>query len=107
VIARIPLLAWLAAVVTAGCAHQNIPNTHVEDTSENREVIEFVEKYRKAVEDRDVGTLLGMSSRFYFDDMGTPAGEDDVDYDGLKLALERMREHVQAARYQISYRGLT
>ena len=105
--ARIPLIAWLAGAAAAGCAHQNIPNTHVEDTSENREVIEFVEKYRKAVEDRDVTTLLRMSSRFYFDDMGTPGGDDDVDYDGLRLALERMRKDVLAARYQISYRGLT
>ena len=105
--ARIPSFALLVTVAAVGCAHQNIPNTHVEDTSENREVIEFVEKYRKAVEDRDVGTLLRMSSRFYFDDMGTPTGDDDVDYDGLKLALERMRQNVLAARYQISYRGLT
>ena len=66
-----------------------------------------MEKYRRAVENRDVSTLMGMTSRFYFDDMGTPAGEDDVDYDTLKLGLERMRKEVLAARYQISYRGLT
>jgi hypothetical protein len=94
----------LAAV---GCGHTNIPNTRVEDTAQNREIIDFMEKYRRAVEERDVATLLAMTSRFYFDDMGTPAGDDDVDYDTLKAGLERMRQEVQATRYQISYRGLT
>jgi hypothetical protein len=109
VTARTFLIALLLLVAGAGsgCGHQNIPNTHVEDTAANREIIEFVERYRKAVEDRDSVTLLNMTSRFYFDDMGTPAGDDDVDFDGLKLALERIRKGVLAARYQISYRGLT
>jgi hypothetical protein len=39
--------------------------------------------------------------------MGTPGGEDDVDYDALKAGLGRLRTDVLAARYQISYRGLT
>lgn len=105
--ARTSLIALFLLIAAVGCGHQNIPNTHVEDTGENREIIEFVERYRKAVEDRDTATLMNMTSRFYFDDMGTPAGEDDVDYDSLKVGLERMRKEVLAARYQISYRGLT
>jgi hypothetical protein len=107
VTARTPTLALFIALAASACGASNIPNTRVEDTSQNREIIDFVERYRKAVEDRDTGTLLGMTSRFYFDDMGTPTGEDDVDYDGLKAGLERLRKDVLAARYQISYRGLT
>lgn len=95
------------ALAALGCDHQNIPNTRVADTEENREVIDFVEKYRHAVEDRDVAGLLKMASQFYYDDMGTPGGEDDVDYDALKAGLGRLRTDVLAARYQISYRGLT
>jgi len=91
----------------AGCARDKIPNTRVDDTAENREVVEFVEKYRAAVETRDVVALTGMASKSYFDDMGTPAGEDDVDYDALVVGLGRLREEVIAARYQISYRGVT
>lgn len=91
----------------AGCATQNIPNTHVKDTKENREVLEFVEQYRKAMESRDSTTLLSMASKYYFDDMGTTAGEDDVDFDGLRDGLARLRHDVLAARYQISYRGLS
>ncbi|MFI5307849.1 MAG: hypothetical protein ACHQ53_10875 [Polyangiales bacterium] len=97
----------ILALAALGCETKNIPNTRVEDTTENREVIDFVEKYRHAVEDRDSAGLLQMASQYYYDDMGTPAGEDDVDYDTLKVGLDRLRKDVISARYQISYRGLT
>lgn len=97
----------LLSVLFLGCATQQIPNTQVEDTSENREVIDFVEEYRLAVEQRNTGKLLKLASKNYFDDMGTPGGEDDIDYDGLARGLARVRQEVLDARYQISYRGLT
>jgi hypothetical protein len=96
---------WMAGA--SGCGSTQIPNTRVEDTEENREVLEFVEQYRKAVEARDSITLLKMASEYYFDDMGTSSGDDDIDYDGLKDGLTRLRNEIMAARYQISYRGLT
>jgi hypothetical protein len=98
------LHALLAAVA---CGTKNIPNTRVPDNGDNREVLDFVEKYRKAVEERDIGGLLQMTSRDYFDDMGTPQGDDDVDYDTLQVGLERLRREVLGARYQISYRAVT
>jgi hypothetical protein len=97
----------LALVMVAACGHSHIPNTRVPDTSENREVVEFVEKYRVAVEERDVGSLLALASRNYLDDMGTPRGDDDIDYEKLRQILLRMREQVDTARYQISYRQIT
>lgn len=103
---RNPSLCLLLCLAALGCETKLIPNTRVEDTPENREIVDFVEKYRHAVEDRDSVGLLQMASRDYYDDMGTPAGEDDVDYDTLKAGLDRLRNDVIAARYQISYRGL-
>jgi hypothetical protein len=90
----------------AGCAHKNIPNTYVPDTRENREVLEFVEQYRKAVESQNTAALLALASERYFDDSGTPQGEDDIDYKALKQGLQRILKEVQEARYQISYRGV-
>ena len=104
---RLASALCLLVLALAGCDHEKIPNTRIDDTEGNREVVDFVEKYRRAVEERDTATLLGMASKFYYDDMGTPAGDDDVDYDGLKAGLARLRDDVIAARYQISYRGLT
>jgi len=100
-------LAFLAVPLLLACEPTLIPNTRVEDSSQNREVVEFVEKYRQAVESRNVPTLLSLASRNYFDDMGTPGGEDDIDFEGLEVGLNRMREEVIGARYQISYRAVT
>jgi len=105
-----PLLTAIllhALLAAAACGTKNIPNTRVPDNGDNREVLDFVEKYRKAVEERDIGALLGMTSRDYFDDMGTPQGEDDIDYDSLQVGLKRLRQEVLGARYQISYRAVT
>jgi hypothetical protein len=102
------ILGFLAfsLFLEVGCAHSNIPNTYVEDTKENRKVLEFADQYRKAVETRNMGMLLSLASENYFDDMGTPQGDDDVDYNTLKQGLVRMRDEVQEVRYQISYRGV-
>jgi hypothetical protein len=89
------------------CEPTLIPNTRVPDTHENREVVDFIEKYRQAVEQRNGAALLSLASRDYFDDMGTPAGDDDIDYEGLEAGLARMREEIIGARYQISYRAVT
>jgi hypothetical protein len=93
---------WLTA-----CNHDVIPNTTVEDTEENRKVVDFVELYRNAVEKRDEVALGKLASENYFDDMGTPAGDDDMDREALLVGLKRMREEILAARYQISYRAVT
>ena len=105
---RLNGLAGLAlGFLASACEPTLIPNTRVEDTGQNREVVDFIEKYRQAVEARNSPALLGMASRNYFDDMGTPAGDDDIDYDGLEAGLARMREEIIGARYQISYRAVT
>lgn len=101
------LIAAFVLVQLVGCATATIPNTRVEDTAENREVLDFLEQYRMAVEARDVGKLIRLASQSYFDDMGTPTGTDDIDYEGLREGLSGFPEEVLAARYQISYRDVT
>jgi len=100
------VLLVLSLGLTA-CGTKNIPNTRIEDTDENQEIVAFVERYRKAVEARDVAALRHMASQRYFDDMGTPNGDDDVDYDALMVGLTRLGTEIKDARYQISYRGVT
>jgi hypothetical protein len=100
-------LLALCLVIGTGCAHTNIPDTFVEDTGENRRILEFVDQYRKAVESRNIGALVSLASERYYDDMGTPQGEDDIDYNALKEGLVRLRKEVEEVRYQISYRGVS
>ena len=94
------------APFTWGCAG-TIPNTTVEDTAENREVVAFMEKYRKALEERDVRRVLALASPHYLDDNGTPGGADDVDYDTLRENLALWSQRVDDVRYDISYRRIT
>ncbi|MDO9022153.1 MAG: hypothetical protein Q8S73_34405 [Deltaproteobacteria bacterium] len=90
-----------------GCASSRIPNTDVPDTSENRDVIAFCERYRRAVESRDARALLAMASPRYFEDGGTPDGSDDYGLDGLQRLLTAWADEVNEVRYEIRYRRVS
>jgi hypothetical protein len=93
-------------IVASGCAARYIPNTDVEDNDENRRIIAFCEKYRHAIEERNVPLLLGMASNAYFEDGGNVDAEDDMDYAGLKEYLEGRFKDTRAIRYEIRYRRI-
>lgn len=99
------LFLCLSCWVATGCT-KNIPNTGVEDTPQNRSVIEFLERYRNAVEKRQIGALLAMAHPKYLDDNGTPIGSDDLDFEGLQKKLGRWSDRVTDVRYEIKYRRI-
>ena len=89
------------------CSTKTIPNTDVEDTPEARDVVTFVEKYRSAVIGRDVSKLIALASEDYYDDMGTPSGDDDVDLEGLGERLKTtFGPDLLAVHYDIRYRDV-
>jgi hypothetical protein len=91
----------------SACARDVIPNTDVEDSPEARDVIKFVEQYRSAVIKRDVPKLVSLASEDYFDDMGTPQGDDDIDREGLQQRLkETFGPDLLAVHYDIKYRDV-
>jgi len=89
-----------------GCSKYYIPNTDVEDTDKNRRVVEFCEVYRKALERKDITTLLELASPRYYEDGGNVDAEDDIDYAGLKDYLSEKFEDATAIRYEIRYRNV-
>jgi hypothetical protein len=95
---------FFGMLVMAGCAAHYIPNTDVEDNDENRRVISFCEKYRHAVEERNVPLLLEMASPRYYEDGGNVDAADDIDFAGLKEHLEGRFKDTRAIRYEIRYR---
>lgn len=103
------LTPWLALVplLASACATSMIPNTDVEDTEENREVIRLCEQYRRAVERRNVREILSLASPDYYEDSGTPSGDDDYDLAGLRAQLLRWRDSITAVRYEVRYRRVT
>ena len=98
------LIAMIPAVL--GCTPKFIPNTEVEDTPENREIISFCERYRHAVEDLNIGLLLSLASPKYFDDSGTVSGDDDMDRSGLEEVLKNRFKSIETIRYEIKYRAV-
>jgi hypothetical protein len=100
-----PVLAL--ALGTSACATRYIPNTDVEDNDENREIVAFCEKYRKAVERKDVVVLLSMASPEYYEDGGNADASDDIDYAGLKDYLAAKFQDAKGIRYEIRYRRVT
>ena len=103
---HVPWVGFLAMVV-GGCVTHYIPNTDVEDNDENRRVVAFCEKYRHAVEERNVPLLLQMASPSYFEDGGNVDASDDMDYEGLRDYLEGRFKDTRAIRYEIRYRHVT
>jgi len=102
----------LVALLPYGCTSQYIPNTDVEDTPENRTIVEFCERYRKAVELKDISTLLDLASPKYYEDGGNVDASDDIDYSQLKQYLSAKYKDVAFAdasgiRHEIRYRRVT
>jgi len=97
---------WLVLVATAAiaCAARYIPNTDVEDNEQNRKVIDFCEKYRHAVELRNIPMLLTLADPRYYEDGGNADASDDLDYAGLREYLEGRFKDTRAIRYEIRYR---
>jgi hypothetical protein len=94
------------ASVLSGCATHYIPNTDVEDNEENRKIIAFCEKYRHAVEEKNIGALVQMASEDYYATGGNVDPRDDIDYAGLKTYLTGAFQDARAIRYEIRYRRI-
>ena len=98
----------LLALALAGCATINvIPGTKVADTKANRELLDVLERYRHAMEDRDAATLLSLAHPNYYEDSGTPLASDDYGYEGLKDVLSRRLAALRTLRYNIEYRRVS
>jgi hypothetical protein len=100
------LVVALLAPSLLGCTKTYIPNTDVEDTGTNREIIGFCEKYRHAMEDRNVAVLLKLMSPGYFED-GGDAKDDSADYEKIRDFLTGDFLKTGGVRYEIRYRRVT
>ena len=96
-----PMVALI--LLLSGCSTKTIPNTEIEDNEFNREVIEFCERYRRAVENMNIGLIMSLASPRYFDNSGTLSGSDDMDRNGLEEILKTRFQAINALRYEIKY----
>lgn len=106
---RALVFAFLVALsaMVAGCKHEYIPNTDVDDNDENRLVVAFCEKYRHAMERKDIAALLMLAHPEYYEDGGNIDASDDIDFTGLKAYLTSKFNDAEGIRYEIRYRRVT
>jgi hypothetical protein len=90
------LLLSLSAVWASGCVHF-FPGTEIPDNADTRAIKDVMEKYRVAMERKDVGTIIALCSEQYRDDGGTIQTDDDLDYPTLREVLPKRLSKVQNA----------
>jgi hypothetical protein len=101
------LLALALGLAVCACSKTYIPNTDVEDNSENRQVVLFCEEYRHALEEKNVAQILKLMSPAYFEDGGNTKNEDDADYDRIREFLTGDFLRTSGIRYEMRYRRIT
>lgn len=84
----------ILAALLGGCGISYIKGTFIKDSQINRELLAQVERYRKAMERRDVTTLMAMASPNYYEDAGTTTPKDDYGYDALLAKFKKRFKRV-------------
>jgi hypothetical protein len=99
------LATGIVAAGAVGCAGEAsvIYGTRVQDTEENRKLIDVCEQYRIAVEKKDTTTIMSLASKNYWEDGGTPTGADDYGFDGLRSVLDTRFARADGIRYTMKY----
>ena len=97
------ILVCLSLLGACGAKANYIQGTKVPRTENNVAVINRLEQYRAAVEKKDAGAILLMTSQNYWEDGGTPGGDDDYGYDGLQEVLAATLSQAESIRYSMRY----
>jgi tagatose-1,6-bisphosphate aldolase non-catalytic subunit AgaZ/GatZ len=101
--ASLSFAALLTFVAACAAPVHYVPGTRIPFSDSNKTVLDAAEQYRLAVERGDTDALMLMAHRQYWEDSGTPAGNDDYGYDGLRnVLLTRFREATDI-RYSMRY----
>lgn len=88
-------------VLCGACAHSKIPTTNIDDTPENREILDLVGAYHRAVEGRDADAVLAMVSKRFYEDNGNTDRSDDYDYQQLAESLPKDFERTKTMQLEI------
>jgi hypothetical protein len=101
------LAVIFSVAVVAACGPSLIRGPHIakeaeiDDTPTNRELLQVLEQYRQAMEQRDLKGLLALATRNYYEDAGTAATDDDYGYEGLEKILKEKLSKLKMLRLHI------
>jgi hypothetical protein len=99
------LLLFFALSSVFACVPRGeyIGGTKIPRSAENEQLIQRLEEYRMAVEQKDAGKLVLMAAEEYWEDSGTPTGADDYGYDQLREVLTGRFQQARSIRYSMRY----
>ena len=72
------------SLLLAGCAHHTIAGTSIRDEPETRAVLDVLNKYKEAMEEKNAGALLALAAPDYYD---TSRVNRPIDYAALQKEL--------------------
>ncbi len=91
-----------ALVATTGCGPKYVKGTKIEYSDDKQALADIVERYRLAMEQRDVEALRALASRDYYENGSTTTDPtDDYGYAGLEQVFSDLKNNVKEIRYEI------
>jgi hypothetical protein len=100
---RIFFALAIVAVAACGGGQRHVGGTRIPDTAVNRGILDTIEAYRQAVEQKDTQRLLLMASPKYHEDSGTVTGGDDYGADRLAEVLQTRFVKAEDIRFSMRY----
>lgn len=97
-------VALVLGLTLTGCMPKKIPGTEIDDTTDTRAVIEVIQKYRAAVEAKNVPGLVALTDPSFRDDGGSGTPDDDVDYDTLPTKIGARMAKVSELKLDVTVR---
>lgn len=91
----------------AGCGPRYVTGTKVEYTSEKQRLADIVERYRLAMEQRDVEALRALASRDYYENASTTTEPgDDYGIEGLERVFVDLKNNVKDVKYTVDIKDI-
>jgi hypothetical protein len=94
------------AVIAVGCSARKIPGTELDDTDDTRAILDVMERYRLAVEQRDAQTIVSLADESFKDDGGSATPDDDLDYRDLSTKLPERLKRLEDVRLELNVRKI-
>ena len=105
------MMGWavLGAVLatSTGCGPKYVKGTRIAYSDQKQALADIVERYRLAMEQRDVEGLRALASRDYYENGSTTTDpSDDYGYDGLERVFADLKNNVKEVRYTIDIKAI-
>jgi hypothetical protein len=96
----------LLLIALSACSPKLIPGTEIQDTEDTRALLLIMEKFRSALENKDVKALVALTAPTFRDQSGTPDPDDDLDAAHLESQLTNRLAKIQDIHVEIDVRKI-